>query len=164
MKNSVRTIPFRRKREGKTDYRLRRKLLSSKNPRLVIRKSLRYITIQAIQYSPTGDIILVSASSKELAKLGWKFGTKNTAACYLTGLLLAKKAKEKKITTGNIDLGRYTTTKGNKLFAAIKGLVDGGLNVPASNKIFPAEERLNGSHIKPELSAQVSKLKEILLK
>jgi len=143
----TRTIPYRRKASGKTDYRLRLTLLRGRKPRIVIRKSLKYITIQVIQYSPKGDNIVVSATTKELLKMGWKYGLKNTSASYLCGLLFAKKAKEKKIASGIIDLGMYTTTKGSKLFAAVKGIVDGGVDVKTDDKIFPPKERLEGKHI-----------------
>lgn len=141
------TVKYRRKREGKTDYKARRNLLASRKHRFVVRKSLKYITVQIVDYTPTGDNVLLSTSSKELVALGWKFGLKNTCAAYLTGLLAAKKAKDKKITTGVVDLGRQTTRKGSKLFAVIKGISEGGVDVGAAKKLAVTEDRIEGKHI-----------------
>ena len=63
-------MQFKRRKEGKTDYQNRLKMLKSGRPRLVVRKSLRYITAQVIEFTPKGDKTLVSATSKELKKLG----------------------------------------------------------------------------------------------
>ena len=65
---SKRTI-YKRKKNGKTDYKKRLKLLKSRKPRLVIRKSLTQITAQVIQYQDEGDKVLVSAHSSELKAL-----------------------------------------------------------------------------------------------
>ncbi|MEM3513967.1 MAG: hypothetical protein QW495_01365 [Candidatus Hadarchaeum sp.] len=59
-------VEFRRKREGRTDYRYRLKLLRSRKLRLVVRVSLRHISAQIMKFSPTGDLVLVSAHSKQL--------------------------------------------------------------------------------------------------
>jgi large subunit ribosomal protein L18 len=141
------SMRYRRQKSGKTDYHKRLRLLVSRKPRIVVRRSLRYITVQIVEYQPTGDKVLIAASSKELPKLGWKFGLKNTPASYLTGMLLAQKAKKKGLTQGTLDLGRYSTTKGNKLFACIKGLKDGGLQIKLDESILPSEDRICGKHI-----------------
>ena len=73
MKDKRRVIPFRRKREGKTNYKKRIAFLTSEKPRLVIRKSLKNITAQIVIYEPKGDKVIASACSAELTKLGWKF-------------------------------------------------------------------------------------------
>ena len=52
-KGKTHRIKFRRKREGKTDYRKRLKLLLGGKPRLVVRKSLKNITAQIAVYSKT---------------------------------------------------------------------------------------------------------------
>ncbi len=141
MTQHITHIAYRRKRDGLTNYHKRLITLKGRTPRVVIRKSLKYITIQVIEYLPSGDKVLVSARSKELQELGWTYGLKNTSASYLTGLLLGKKAQVAGITSGIIDLGLYNATSGNKLFAAIKGVVDSGLSVSAT-------ERIQGAHIK----------------
>ena len=83
-------VQFRRKRESKTDYKKRIKLLLGNKARAVIRKSLNHISIQLIKYNPKGDIIIISAHSRELKELGWEANTSNIPAAYLTGLLMAR--------------------------------------------------------------------------
>lgn len=142
------TVPLRRKRSGKTNYKKRLQLLKGGKNRLVIRKSNTQIILQIIKYETDGDKVQVTVQSKELEKNhGWKHSHKNTPAAYLAGLLLAKKAKEKGIKEAILDLGLQSPMKGNKLYAALKGAIDGGLNVPASEDIFPAEERIKGEHV-----------------
>jgi LSU ribosomal protein L18P len=85
-------VKFRRRREGKTNYYKRREMIKSGLPRLVIRKTNNYIIAQVVTAKVTGDVVIVSATSKELVRLGWKGGTKNTPAAYLVGLLIGYKA------------------------------------------------------------------------
>ncbi len=147
-RSKIQVVNFRRKREGKTDYNKRKKLLMAGKPRLVIRKSLRSIWLQVVEYAPTGDIILVSAHSNELKKLGWGSGQSNLPSAYLTGLIIGKKAGEKKIGKCVLDIGFCQSIKGNRIYAALKGAVDGGLEVRHSKEILPAEDRIKGKHIK----------------
>lgn len=141
------TVRYRRKRLGKTDYKTRLKLLKSGEMRLVIRRSLRNIWLQVVEFAPTGDKVVVSAHSRELRKLGWKGGTNNTPAAYLCGLLLAKKAKAKKILRAVLDLGLGVSVKGAVCYAALKGVVDGGVQVPHAKEILPDDKRIKGEHI-----------------
>ncbi len=140
-------MPLKRRRLGKTNYRKRLKLLLSGKPRLIIRKSLRYITAQIAEFDPKGDRIIVAATSKELKKFGWKFACDNTPAAYLTGLLIGKKALEKGIKEAVLDMGLHRPTKGCRIFAALKGAIDAGLKIPAGKDIFPSEDRIKGIHI-----------------
>jgi len=78
-------VAFRRRREGKTDYRQRQRLLRSRIPRAVVRMSSKNTYIQFIAYDEIGDKVLASASSKELTKFGWTAPTGNLPAAYLTG-------------------------------------------------------------------------------
>lgn len=142
-----RTIAYRRKRELSTDYKKRLGFLKSEMPRLVIRKSNMTITVQLIQYKENGDKVLVTATSKELAKQGWKGHTANMPSAYLTGLLAAKKAKAAKVKEAITDLGLQTPGAGSKLYAALKGAVDGGLEVPHDPAVLPKEDRIKGKHI-----------------
>jgi len=141
-------VPYQRKLEGKTDYKKRMTLLKSGKCRLVVRKSLKNIWLQIIEYSNSGDKVLVSAHSRELAKLGWKGYRKNTAAAYLTGLLCGTKAMKKGIKEAVFDSGLYVSTKGSVTYAALKGALDSGLKVPHSEEQFPKESRLKGDHLK----------------
>jgi len=147
-RSRIQVVPFRRKREGKTNYNRRKKLLLAGKPRLVIRKSLKGIWLQVVEYSPEGDKILVSAHSNELKKLGWSLSTSNIPSSYLTGLLLGKKAPEKKVGKCILDIGVYPSIKGNRVYAALKGAVDGGIDIPFSEEIMPAEDRVKGKHTK----------------
>jgi len=140
-------VPHRRKREGKTDYRLRLRLLKSGMPRLVVRKSLKNIVCQIVKYEGKGDKTIVTSHSKELKKLGWKFHGGNVPSAYLTGLMCAEKAKKHKINHAVLDIGLYASTTGNRLYSALKGVLDGGLEVSHSGEILPNPERLAGKHV-----------------
>jgi len=140
-------MPFRRRREGKTNYKKRLKLLLSGKPRLVVRKSLKYINTQIIVFDEKGDRTLVAANSKELKKLGWEYACDNVPAAYLTGLLIGKKALKKGIKEAILDIGLYPSTRGSRLYAVVKGAIDAGLHVPCDEKMFPSEERIRGKHI-----------------
>jgi large subunit ribosomal protein L18 len=140
-------MPFKRRRLGKTDYKKRLRLLLSKKPRLVVRRSLKYILAQIIEFAKGGDKTLVQASSKELKKFGWEFACDNLPAAYLTGLLIGKKALAKGIKEAILDSGLYSSTKGNRIYAVVKGARDAGLEVPVDESILPNEERIKGLHI-----------------
>jgi large subunit ribosomal protein L18 len=140
-------MPFKRRRLGKTDYNRRLKLLLSKKPRLVVRKSLKYIIAQIVEFDKKGDKVMLSVNSKQLKKLGWNFACDNLPAAYLTGLMIGKLSKEKKIPEAILDSGLYPSTKGSKVYATVKGTIDGGLTVPITEEILPTEDRISGKHI-----------------
>ena len=138
-------VPFRRRREGKTDYKARKALLLSGKPRLVVRGSLKNVTVQIIVAKPHGDEVTVSAHSGELTrKFGWKASGGNISAYYLTGFRCGLKAKGVKEAV--LDIGLHSSTK-NRVFAALKGVLDAGVNVPYSEEKLPNEERIKGEHI-----------------
>ena len=147
MKKTRYNVAKRRKRIGKTNYRKRLKFIQSGVPRLVIRPSLNNTVVQLIEFRPDGDNVLVSASSAQLKKLGWKFHSGNIPSAYLTGLLLGKKAVDAKIKAAVLDIGLKTPTKGSRLFACLKGVIDAGLKVPFSEDILPSDDRISGKHI-----------------
>ncbi|HJW98033.1 MAG TPA: 50S ribosomal protein L18 [Candidatus Bathyarchaeia archaeon] len=146
-KNSRYCTKFRRRREGKTDYKARRALIVSGRPRLVTRTSINNIIAQVIAAKPKGDQVLVSAHSRELAKYGWKAPRGNVPTAYLTGYLCGLKAKAKGVEEAIFDIGLYPPTKGAKLFAVLKGVLDAKVNVPHSPEKLPDEKRLKGEHI-----------------
>ncbi|HIH96624.1 MAG TPA: 50S ribosomal protein L18 [Thermoplasmata archaeon] len=153
-------IPFRRRREGKTDYRRRLKLLKSERPRVVVRSSLNNLTVQLIIYDPKGDQVLASATSKELTELKWDKPKSNTPCAYLTGLLAGKRAVDKGIKAGVLDLGLWAPSKGSKVFAAAKGVIDAGVSVPCKKDVIPKKDRIEGMHLTkntPELFNEVKK-------
>jgi len=153
-------VPFRRRREGRTDYRRRAALLRSGLPRAVVRRSNRNITIQLVEYTDTGDRILASAVSTELTKLGWKPQGRNTSGAYLTGLLAGKRALEKGIDEAVLDIGLREPTKGNVLFAALKGMVDAGVSIPHSDKMLPSEDRISGKHMHEGAATEFEEVKK----
>lgn len=146
-KNTVFTVKYRRKREVRTNYKKRLALLKSRLPRLIIRKSNNALTMQVAEYLPDGDKILFSFVSTNLEKYGWKFSKKSIPASYLSGLVLGKMIKQHNIPDLVVDLGLQVPHKQSKLYAAIKGIVDAGVELNVDEKVFPPEERLNGTHI-----------------
>lgn len=138
---------LRRRIEGKTDYRHRLALLKSGKTRLVVRKTNRYIIVQFIDYNRNGDIVRAYALSKELARYGWKHGTKNLPAAYLTGYLAGLRAMKEGIREAVLDIGRHPSTKGSRLYAALKGAIDAGIMVNHGEEILPDESRIRGAHI-----------------
>ena len=144
---STYTVLYRRKRQGKTDYTVRLRLLASRQPRIVVRKSNKHVLLQVIKYEPTGDKVMASAHTGELTKYGWHGSTSSTPAAYLAGLLLGKKAKKANISAGIADIGLQTSVKGGVVYAALKGVRDAGITVPSSDSVVPDDKRIKGMHI-----------------
>jgi len=140
-------VEFRRKREGRTDYRRRLNLLRSRKPRLVARVSLKHVHVQVVQATPSGDVVLASAHSKQLGKFGWKTPTSNVPASYLVGLLCGYRAIKAGVKETVFDVGMHDVVPQSKVFAVLKGALDAGLSVPHGEKILPQEERIVGEHI-----------------
>lgn len=177
-------VKYRRRREGKTDYRQRKRLCcqdknkyQSPKYRLVVRFTNRQVICQIAYALVDGDRIMCHATSKELARYGLTVGLKNYAAAYCTGLLCARRLLQKvgldDTYEGNtevdgevvsteydkkmyyvdevdddkrpfralLDVGCKPTTTGCRIFGALKGAADGGLDVPHSNKRFPGYDR-----------------------
>lgn len=139
-------VAFRRKREGKTNYHKKLKTLSGRKIRLVVRPSLKGLTIQLISFQSGGDKVIYGMDISALKKLGWKGDGGNVSAAYLLGYLLGKKMV-KKIPEAILDTGLFSLTKGNRVYACLKGVLDAGLNIPHSAEILPPEDRLSGKHI-----------------
>ncbi len=158
MTEAKHVLPFRRKREGRTNYKKRLALLKSGRPRLVVRKSNRHVVLQLVAYEPAGDRVLATVSSKQLLKHGWTHSTKSTPAAYLTGFLLAKRAKELEVTEAIVDLGFQKHRAGTAIYAAVKGAIDAGLSIPVGEEIFPAGDRINGAHLTSAKPADVAAL------
>ncbi len=156
-------VKFRRRREGRTDYRVRLALLKSEGARVVVRTTLRNVIVQVVAYDPAGDKVLASAEARELAKLGWSGYTRNTPSAYLTGLLAGKRAKAAGVGGAILDIGRQMPQKGGRVFAALKGAIDGGLEIPAGEDIAPAEDRLRGAHISEEVASSFDAVKTKIL-
>lgn len=152
-------VAFRRRREGRTDYRHRAALLRSGVPRAVVRKSNKGMSVQFIEYRDGADFVVASAVSKELAKLGWTLPGKNSPGAYLTGLLAGTRAKEKGVGEAVLDIGLREPTKGSLMFAALKGLIDAGVEIPHGDGMLPADDRVAGKHLREGAAAAFEEVK-----
>ncbi len=140
-------IKPKRQRKGLTNYYKRLKLIKSELPRLVIRKTNRYIIAQIVASKIGGDQTFLTINSKELSKYNWKNSFKNTPAAYLTGFLLGIKSKKIGINKAILDIGLQKPVKYSRAFAVAKGAIDAGLEIPISEEVIPPEERIKGEHI-----------------
>ncbi|KAL6226087.1 hypothetical protein ACLB2K_000052 [Fragaria x ananassa] len=162
-------VKYKRRREGKTDYRARIRLINQdKNKyntpkyRFVVRFTNKDIVAQIVSASIAGDLVLASAYAHELPHYGLDFGLTNYAAAYCTGLLLARRVlktlemdaeyegnveatgedysveptESRRPFRALLDVGLIRTTTGNRVFGALKGALDGGLDIPHSEKRF----------------------------
>lgn len=152
-------VPFRRRREGRTDYRVRSKLLRGGKPRVVVRKTLTQTIVQFIVPEAAGDKVLATAQSIELKDHGWSAGTGNLPAAYLTGFLAGRRAFAKGLKEAVLDIGVQRPSPGGRLFAALQGLLDSGVTVPHSPDVLPAKERVRGTHIGAEIPSQFDAVK-----
>jgi len=164
-------VKYRRRREGKTDYYARKRLVvQDKNKyntpkyRMIVRFTNKDIICQIAYARIEGDVIVCAAYSHELPRYGVKVGLTNYSAAYCTGLLLGRRILEKfKLdtvyqgqteVTGEqfqvesvdgqpgafrcfLDVGLARTTTGARVFGALKGAVDAGLDIPHGVKRFP---------------------------
>ncbi|CAK9292014.1 unnamed protein product, partial [Gordionus sp. m RMFG-2023] len=136
--------------------------------RMIVRITRNDIICQIAYAKIEGDVIVASAYSHELSEYGLKAGLTNYAAAYCTGLLLARRILQKfkldkhyqgaEVIDGSdycvediescpsafkcyLDVGLSRTTTGSKIFAAMKGACDGGIDIPHSNKRFPGYDK-----------------------
>lgn len=153
----------RRRKENKTDYGIRIKLLKAEVPRIIFRKSNRYIIAQYVISKEAQDNIVTGATSRILMKYGWpedmEGSLKSLPASYLTGLFLGRKIAEKKLETPIIDIGMIRSVNKNRVFAFIKGLVDAKVKIKCDEESFPKEERIKGKNLKRDFSVIFSKIK-----
>ncbi len=156
----MRTIKRRRK-EHKTDYARRVKLLKGETPRIVIRKTNKYVIVQYVTSKEAQDKVELGITSKELLKYGWpkKFSNslKSIPAAYLTGFLFGKEISKKERSV--VDLGMMRSIRKNKLFALIKGLKDAGVKIQCDEEGFPSEDRIKGKQLKEDFSKEFDIIK-----
>jgi len=156
-------LPRRRRLEAKTDYKARLSLLESNKPRLVVRKTNRYIISQIVISEKAQDKVVVGLTSKNLLSKGWpknlQGSLKSREAAYLLGLMLGKEALKKKINEAILDLGIHRNIKKGRIYAVLKGVVEAGLKVPHSSDVLPTEELLTSN---PKLRPVYLKMKEEL--
>ena len=157
----------RRRKEFKTDYGKRIKLLKSEKPRIVFRKTNRYLIVQYVVSDEAKDKVVFGLTSKELLKYSWPKsaigGLKSLTASYLTGYLAGKKILKEKLEQPIIDLGMIRVLHKTKVYSFIKGLIDAGLKISCKEKVFPEENRIKGEHMKnktpfDEIKSKLEKL------
>ena len=134
------------------------RLLRSGAPRAVVRVSNTQVICQLVSYNPGGDAILHSVNGKSLTdSCAWPedASKKSIPACYVAGYALGKKA----VSAGNheavLDIGLAASSPGSRVFSALKGMIDAGLDIPHGTSVLPNEERLSGKHIDDSLSSSV---------
>ncbi|HTZ62426.1 MAG TPA: 50S ribosomal protein L18 [Thermoplasmata archaeon] len=153
-------VPFRRRREGKTDYRVRLRLLKSGEPRAVVRLTDRRVRVALVAYDATGDRIVAAADSRELGGVQFPASSlASTPAAYLTAYLAGLRAKATGAASAVLDAGLRRPTEGGRLSAALKGLLDAGLEIPHGEGGFPTADRLNGTHLGTPLPAPLEAYK-----
>ena len=138
---------LRRRREGVTDYRARKRAVPSQKPLLVVRISNKNVSSQFVKPTVKGDVVLSASHSKELVKLGWHGSTKSTPACYLLGLLAGRKALAAGVKEAVAYSGLVPFIQGSRVAALLKGVVDSGVQVPVGEEAFPDADRLTGKSI-----------------
>ena len=150
-------LRFKRRRNGKTDYRRRLRMLRGGAPRAIVRVSNTQVVCQLAQFDPEGDRIVASFSGNNLAAYGWPVGasTKSVPACYVAGYALGKSALSAGHDSAILDIGLASSSPGNRIFAALKGMIDAGLDVPHGDGVLPSDDRANGAHIDDSLAAAV---------
>jgi len=137
--------------------------------RFVVRITNKDVICQVFSSDLTHDVCLASAYSHELKRYGITLGLTNYAAAYATGLLLARRVNVKfgldKDYQGQLevdgadynvekseestkapfkallDIGLTRTTTGARIFGALKGACDGGIDIPHKDRRFPGSKR-----------------------
>ncbi|MFC7167707.1 50S ribosomal protein L18 [Halospeciosus flavus] len=140
-------VPMRRRREVRTDYHQRLRLLKAGKPRLVARKSNNHTTAQLVTLGPDGDETLASAHSSDLEEFGWEAPTGNLPSAYLTGYLAGKRALDAGLEEAVLDIGLNSATPGSKVFAVQEGAIDAGIESPHNDDVFADWQRNRGAHI-----------------
>tara|TARA_A100001037_G_C14871403_1_gene509724 strand:- start:185 stop:697 length:513 start_codon:yes stop_codon:yes gene_type:complete len=156
-------LRFKRRRNAETDYHRRQRMLRGGAPRAVVRVSNTQVTCQLVDFHPDGDIVLASITGKSLVdKHKWpkESSRKSIPACYLAGFALAKSAISNGHSKAILDIGLASSSKGNRIYSALKGMVDAGLEVPHSEEVLPSDQRVNGEHIGESIVKAFQKTKK----
>ncbi len=155
-------MPLKRRREGKTDYRQRLRLLKSGKTRAVVRVTNNKIIVQFTDYHEDGDKVKINIDSNHLEEYGWDGHGSNLPCSYLVGYLAGKKAQKEGIEEAVLDIGLNVPKKGGKIFSALNGIVDSGVYIPHDPEILPTEPRKKGEHINEEIVGNFNQVKEKL--
>jgi len=162
MNGTRRRSVFRRRQSGQTDYHRRLKLLRGRKARAVVRVSNTRVTCQMVNWSAGGDMIVASVTGSDLTKkYDWPadFSQKSVPACYLAGFALGKEAISKGCTEAVLDIGLAGSTVGGRVFSALKGMIDAGMEIPHSEVVLPEDDRINGEHISDKIGSAVEATK-----
>ena len=156
----------RRRKEFKTDYKKRFALLKSGLPRVIFRKTNKYLIVQYVKSDNAQDKILLGIDSKVLLKYGWpkEESIKSIPAAYLTGYLFGKKILLKRLEGSPegtavssfeekpiIDFGMARVLHKTRVYAFILGLIDSGIKIECKKESFPEESRIKGNHLKNKI-------------
>ena len=158
MNGTRRRSVFRRRQSGQTDYHRRLKLLRGRKARAVVRVSNTRVTCQMVNWSAGGDMVVASVTGSDLTKkYDWPadFSQKSVPACYLAGFALGKEAISKGCTEAVLDIGLAGSTVGGRVFSALKGMIDAGMEIPHSDVVLPEDDRINGEHISDKIGSAV---------
>ena len=147
VKTSTFTTPFRRRREGRTNYVKRAAQLKSEKIRAIIRKSTNHMRVQFVEHRAGMDYVLVQAATTELKEFNYSGHTGNLPAAYLAGYLAGKRLHALGKNDVIADIGIQRPPLKTRVFAAIKGIADAGIQVAADAEAFPKDDRLGGKHI-----------------
>lgn len=162
MNGTRRRSVFRRRQSGQTDYHRRLKLLRGRKARAVVRVSNTRVTCQMVNWSAGGDMVVASVTGSDLTKkYDWPadFSQKSVPACYLAGFALGKEAISKGCTEAVLDIGLAGSTVGGRVFSALKGMIDAGVEIPHSEVVLPEDDRINGEHISDKIGSAVEATK-----
>jgi large subunit ribosomal protein L18 len=153
----------RRRKENKTDYLKRLKLLKGEKPRIVFRKTNRYIIAEYVKSTEAQDSIVVGFDSRKLNEYGWpkdaQGSLKSITGSYLTGYLMGKTILKDKLENPVLDAGMNRVLHKNKIYAFIKGLIDSGIKINCKKEFFPEESRIEGKHLANKVPFHEIKLK-----
>ncbi|MBT4258092.1 50S ribosomal protein L18 [archaeon] len=156
-------VSKRRRRENKTNYLHRVKLLKSETPRVVFRKTNKYVVAQYVVSTEAQDSIKIGISSKALLMNGWpeemKGSLKSIPAAYLTGYLMGKNILKEKLQQPIVDFGMLRVDHKTKLYGFLKGMIDSGVAIPCKKEAFPEEERIQGKNLKKDFSKEFEVIK-----
>jgi large subunit ribosomal protein L5e len=191
-------VKYRRRRECRTDYFARKRLITqdknkyaSPKYRFVVRFSNKDIICQIFSADLDHDVCVASAYAHELRRYGIKTGFTNYAAAYCTGLLLARRVNKKfgldEIFVGKeeadgegfdvkeqaeaegkapfkalLDVGLARTTTGARIFGALKGATDGGLDIPHNDRRFPGSKASEGENAQAKFEPNPEKHREYI--
>jgi large subunit ribosomal protein L18 len=141
------------------------KLLRGQQPRAVVRVSNTRTTCQLVSWAKDGDLVSVNVTGSDLLKkYGWPegFSQKSIPASYLVGYAMGKAAVAAGESQAVLDIGLAASTPGGRVFSALKGMVDAGLEIPHGDNVLPDDERLAGAHISDAVAAAVESTKNAI--